>query len=139
MSEQSYLSQCRILVAEDNLVNQKVIKAILDRAGICFVLVQNGQEAFHRYQTDSFDLVLMDCQMPVIDGLEATSSIRQFEIQEKRKRCPIVALTANAMSGDRDKCLKAGMDDFLPKPFKNQDLLQKISDLIVVKNQSSTN
>lgn len=137
MNLQTNLSQCRILVAEDNLVNQKVIKAILDRAGICFVLVQNGQEAFLRYQIDSFDLVLMDCQMPGLDGLEATSSIRQFETQKNRKRCPIVALTANAMSGDRDKCLKAGMDDFLPKPFKNQDLLQKISDFIVPKNQTS--
>lgn len=136
MNIQSNLSQCLILVAEDNLVNQKVIKAILDRAGLRFILAQNGQEALNHYQSESFDLVLMDCQMPGLSGLEVTTSIRQFEIQENRKRCPIVALTANAMSGDRDKCLKAGMDDFLPKPFKNQDLLQKINDFIAIRDQS---
>lgn len=116
-----------ILIAEDNLVNQKVIVAILKMNGYKFEIVQDGVEAVSKYNPDRFDLILMDCQMPKMDGLKATENIRLTEEKMHWKRCPIVALTANAMRGDFEKCVAVGMDDFLSKPFKSSDLIGKIN------------
>ncbi|MBP8306432.1 MAG: response regulator [Burkholderiaceae bacterium] len=104
----------RILVAEDNLVNQEVVRAMLERAGMTVVIVGDGAQAVAAVQSQPFDLILMDCQMPVMDGYEATSEIRA--LPGDRARIPIVALTANALSEDRQRCADAGMDDYLPKP-----------------------
>jgi signal transduction histidine kinase/CheY-like chemotaxis protein len=112
----------KILVAEDNLVNQKVALLMLQRLGYGADVVNNGLEALAALQHQEYDLVLMDVQMPKMDGLEATRSIRQNGLPERYPR--IVAMTANAMRGDREECLQAGMDDYISKPIQMQDLLR---------------
>lgn len=111
----------RILVAEDNKVNQKVIRLMLRRAGLACQLVGDGKEAVDRLDQDEFDLVFMDCQMPNLDGFEATREIRKGA--GKHREVPIVALTANALKGYEEKCIDAGMSDFITKPIDPQDLL----------------
>ena len=119
---------CRILLAEDNLINQTVAKRILLKGGFEVDVSENGEQALLRITSGSqYDLILMDCQMPRMDGYEATRRIREFELSSGlRDRIPIVALTANAMQGDRDKCLNAGMDDYLPKPVKRETLFKML-------------
>ncbi len=118
----------RILVVEDNLVNQEVASATLLQFGCDVTIVNNGQEGLERLERESYDLVLMDCQMPVMDGFQATELIRKRErhaaLAKDRpgKRQAVVALTAHAISGDRDRCLKVGMDDYLSKPFSREDM-----------------
>ena len=106
----------KVLLVEDNPVNQQVAQAMLAKLGISADLANDGREAVDMVRTHKYDLVLMDCQMPVMDGYEATAAIRRLH-QGCSTRLPIVALTANAMQGDRQKCLDAGMDDFLSKPY----------------------
>jgi len=117
-----------VLVVEDNLVNQELIKEFLIRLGCRVLLAENGQMALDILKQQSVDLVFMDCQMPVMDGYDAARQIRRMEeegrLKHGRGRMPIVALTAYALQGDRDKCINAGMDDYLPKPFKLADLQQ---------------
>jgi CheY-like chemotaxis protein len=110
----------RILVAEDNPVNQQLARAMLLRLGYQTDVAGNGQEAVESVMQVPYDLVLMDCQMPVMDGFEATKLIREREGTSRHTH--IVAVTANAMEGDRDRCLEAGMDDYLAKPFRAGDL-----------------
>ncbi|NNF59672.1 MAG: response regulator [Rhodothermaceae bacterium] len=110
----------RILLAEDNAVNQKVALGILKGFGYNAVVAANGHEVLQALELADYDVVLMDVQMPEMDGLEATRHIRQRMPREKRPR--IVAMTANAMQGDRERCLDAGMDDYLPKPVRHEDL-----------------
>ncbi|MDY6836714.1 MAG: response regulator [Thermodesulfobacteriota bacterium] len=116
----------RILVAEDNAVNQKVVSRILEKQGHTVVLVENGKEAVASLEKDNFDLILMDVQMPEMDGLEATKTIRARE-SEQGTRIPIIALTAHAMKGDRDQCLTVGMDDYVSKPIKQEALFQAMA------------
>ena len=117
----------KILIAEDNEINQKVLKAILDKSPFNYEIVADGTEATQFNSQNNYDLILMDCQMPNKDGFEATRDIRQFESTNNKKRCPIVAITANTMHGDKDKCLAAGMDDFLSKPFKSHQIIDMIN------------
>jgi signal transduction histidine kinase/CheY-like chemotaxis protein/HPt (histidine-containing phosphotransfer) domain-containing protein len=116
----------RVLLVEDNRVNQEVASRMLKSFGIDPVLAVDGQEATAALRQGSFDLVLMDCQMPVMDGYEATAAIRTWEAQQAspsdRSRLPILAMTATALAGDRERCLRAGMDDYISKPIK-RDLL----------------
>jgi CheY-like chemotaxis protein len=109
----------RILMAEDNQINQKVGKLILQRAGFELDLVEDGREALRAHQAKPYDLILMDCQMPVMDGLEACRQIRLLPTQQP----VIVAVTANALLGERERCLEAGMDDYLSKPFQAEQLV----------------
>ncbi|WP_374683356.1 response regulator [Accumulibacter sp.] len=114
----------RVLVAEDNPVNQQVAAAMLESLGLHCRLADNGRRAIERLQQDTFDLVLMDCQMPDMDGFEATAEIRSRQDDGRlRGDLPIIALTANAVDGDRERCLAAGMDDYLSKPFSRERLL----------------
>lgn len=117
----------RVLLAEDNPVNQEVASVMLQRLGVAMKIANNGQEALDLVQFESFDLVLMDCQMPVMDGFEATARIRERERNLGLPTIPIVALTANAISGDREDCLARGMDDYLSKPFSQQQLHELLS------------
>jgi two-component system, sensor histidine kinase and response regulator len=115
----------RILLAEDSLVNQKLAIGLLERHGHSVVVANNGKEAIATLERNTFDLVLMDVQMPEINGVEATAVIRT---QEKRtgKHVPIVAMTAHAMRGDREMCLQAGMDDYVSKPIRARQLFETI-------------
>ena len=113
----------RVLVVEDNRVNQKLAKAMLDKLGLAVSIASHGEEALALIAQQTYDVVLMDCQMPVMDGYQATAAIRAREAGGG-KRLPIVALTANAMEGDRDQCLAAGMDDYLAKPYSLTQLQQ---------------
>jgi two-component system, sensor histidine kinase and response regulator len=111
-----------VLVAEDDTVNAQVTMAMLRRMGCRAWLVPDGAAAADAWRAGTFDVVLMDCQMPVMDGFAATRAIRGEERRDGRRPIPIVALTANAVAGDRDACLAAGMDHYLAKPFRLADL-----------------
>ncbi|OGB08267.1 MAG: hypothetical protein A3E25_02055 [Burkholderiales bacterium RIFCSPHIGHO2_12_FULL_69_20] len=115
--------RARALLAEDNGVNQVVARNMLKALGCEFLIVPNGEEALHAMQREHFDIVLMDCQMPVMDGYAATGAIRAHQAGlATPQRTPIVALTANALLGDAQRCLDAGMDDHLAKPYTRQQL-----------------
>jgi two-component system, sensor histidine kinase and response regulator len=124
-SPQRSSKPCRILLAEDNLVNQKLAVRILERLGHTVMMAANGKEAVEAFCQDHFDLIFMDLQMPLIDGLRATQMIREKE-QQGRGHIPIVAMTAHAMKGDREKCLAAGMDGYLSKPINLNELYRII-------------
>ncbi len=119
------LPKLRILLAEDGKANQVLAMGLLRRDGHEVVLAEDGAQAIARLNEGSFDLVLMDVQMPVLDGLEATRQIREQEAQSG-KHVPIIAMTARAMKGDREKCLDAGMDGYVAKPVRKEELLQAI-------------
>jgi CheY-like chemotaxis protein/HPt (histidine-containing phosphotransfer) domain-containing protein len=109
-----------VLVVEDNVINQKVVVRMLERLGMTPVVAVNGREAVEAVAVQPFRFILMDVQMPEMNGLEATKVIRQQEAGKQRST--IIALTANAMIGDRERCIEAGMDDYLAKPIKQVDL-----------------
>ena len=112
----------RVLVAEDNAVNQRVVQGML-RARACEVaLAGNGREAVDAWQLSRFDVIFMDVQMPEMDGFEAVAAIRAAEASSGRPRVPIVALTAHALAGDAERCLAAGMDGYLSKPLRRGTL-----------------
>ncbi len=116
----------RVLVVEDNLINQKLIVRILQKAGHTVAVANDGKEALAALAREDFDVVLMDVQMPVMDGFEATAEIRKQEAGIGR-RLPVVALTAHAMQGDRERCLQAGMDGYVAKPIQRNDLFDSIA------------
>ncbi|HET9240418.1 MAG TPA: ATP-binding protein [Oligoflexus sp.] len=120
--------QLRILIVEDNAINQIVAKKSLQKYGYDLTVVNNGQEALDVLNQQSFHLILMDCEMPIMDGYEATRRIRSSGAAYQN--IPIIAMTANAMMGDREHCLKAGMDDYITKPFAVQDVLSKVQKII---------
>lgn len=117
-AEQRY----RVLVAEDNPINQEVARLMLEELGLEVTIRRNGREALDALVQEGYDLVLMDCQMPEMDGLTATRLYREHEAQEGKSRLPIIALTAQAMVGDQQRCRDAGMDSYLSKPVSRKDL-----------------
>jgi signal transduction histidine kinase/CheY-like chemotaxis protein len=114
-------TRLRVLIAEDNIVNQRIIAALLGRRGQPTVVVSNGREAVDAWRREPFAAIIMDVQMPVLDGFEATAEIRAAE-RETGAHIPIVAMTAHAMSGDRERCLAAGMDDYVAKPISVKEV-----------------
>ncbi len=127
----------RILIAEDNMVNQEIALAMLEDTGYQVTIVENGRQVLDIWQKEKFDAILMDCQMPEMDGFEATRLLRQQESQTKQPRIPIIALTANAISGDRELCINAGMDDYITKPFAQVSLLNMLGKW--TQNQAAEN
>ncbi|GBF23175.1 putative histidine kinase [Candidatus Gastranaerophilus sp. (ex Termes propinquus)] len=120
----------KILLADDNPINQKLVMKMLTKAGFSCDIANNGLEAFNAICQNNYDVVLMDCQMPVVDGYESTKRIRQRERDENLPKIPIIALTANAMVGDADVCRAAGMSDYLSKPIDYSLLIEKIEKYI---------
>ncbi|KAA3654743.1 MAG: response regulator [Calditrichaeota bacterium] len=141
-SESSYntaSNNCRdlnILVAEDNLINQKLARRVLEKSGHKVTVVENGELAVNAFRQHNFDIILMDMQMPEMDGLEATQEIRKLE-DVMDSRIPIIALTANAMKGDREACLTAGMDDYVTKPLDPDVLKNTIARCLAENSESS--
>ncbi len=120
----------RVLVAEDNPVNQKLTVRLLEKRGYETGLAENGQQVLQELGKMKYDLILMDMQMPVMDGIEATRMIRSQKKDVAYRNIPIIGLTANAMKGDRELCLDAGMDDYVTKPIKSQKLFEAIEKII---------
>jgi signal transduction histidine kinase/CheY-like chemotaxis protein len=118
----------RILVAEDNPVNQTVARRTLEKQGHTVVVADNGRRALEVFESGPFDLILMDVQMPEMDGFEAVAAIREREALTARGRIPIIAMTAHAMTGDRERCLKVGMDGYVSKPVQAKELLDAIEE-----------
>jgi CheY-like chemotaxis protein len=123
-------SGLRVLLAEDNEVNQVLAVELLTRRGLTVVVAHNGQEAVDAVAGGTFDLVLMDVQMPVLDGLAATAAIRACEQAVGGGRLPIIAMTAHAMKGDRERCLEAGMDGYVAKPIQLRELLLALAQVL---------
>jgi CheY-like chemotaxis protein len=115
-----------ILLVEDHVINQKLAKALLEKKNHCVTIANNGKEAVTILEREDFDLVLMDVQMPEMDGLEATKRIRDCSSNVMRHDIPIIAMTAHAMSGDREKCLSSGMDGYISKPVNVSELFNEI-------------
>ena len=125
-----------LLVADDSHVNQRVIQAMLASTHCNITVVENGRKAVDAVRAGDFDLVLMDVQMPELDGIEATKEIRLLG-HAQGGDIPIVALTANAMRGDREKCLKAGMNDYVSKPIDKRELFRAINSLTADQGKPS--
>ncbi len=132
---ESSLRQLTILLAEDNIVNQTITARMLEKRGWTVKTADNGKEALTYLEKEPFDLILMDAQMPVLDGYEATRSIRESE-KKTGKHIPIIALTARAMTGDREKCLDSGMDGYVSKPIDRPVLYGAIEDLLLKRSAS---
>jgi CheY-like chemotaxis protein len=121
--------QTRVLVVEDNAVNQRLARALLERAGFVPTVADNGAIALDLIDEEDFDVVLMDCQMPVMDGFAASRAIRARESEAGAGRhLPIIAMTANAMDGDAERCLEAGMDAYMSKPISAELLYRTLDD-----------
>lgn len=121
----------KVLLIEDNELNQKFASAVVRKLGHSIDIAENGLVGVNKYKSNSYDLILMDIQMPEMNGIEATKAIRQLEMLEGlTKRIPIIAVTAFAMEQDKKNCMDAGMDEFLPKPYKPHELEQKINSVM---------
>ena len=128
----------KVLVTEDNIINQKLIKRILEEHGITVDLANNGLESFEKRRSGNYDLLFMDIQMPVMDGIEATHEILDYEEDEELAHIPIVALTANALKGDRERFLSEGMDEYITKPIETTELLYVLNKFLSDKASSHT-
>ena len=125
--------ELQILLAEDNAVNQLLTTRLLEKRGHQVVVANNGREAIAALTQQQFDLVLMDIQMPEMDGYEATAQIRKLE-RTAGLHTPIVAVTANALKGERERCLAAGMDGYVPKPIHTTELFRVIAEVAPLLN-----
>ena len=126
----------RILVVEDNPVNQKLLSLMLRQFGYLSDIAPNGKDGLDLYAKNEYDLILMDIQMPIMDGFETTAIIRTEE-RETGNHIPIIAVTAHVMPGYRERCLAGGMDNYLAKPFKMQDLKDIITETLQQTNVSN--
>lgn len=122
--------EASILVAEDNIINQKLIRRTLEDIGLHVTLANNGLEAFEKRKNNQFDLIFMDIQMPVLDGIEATQEILEYEADYDQHHIPIIALTANALKGDRERFLAAGMDEYTTKPLVRSEIITLLNNFL---------
>ena len=127
----------KVLVTEDNIINQKLIKRILEEHGITVDIANNGLESFEKRRAEAYDLLFMDIQMPIMDGIEATHEILDYEEDEEQAHVPIVALTANALKGDRERFLNEGMDEYITKPIETTELLYILNKFLLHKASTS--
>ncbi len=118
-----------ILLVEDNLLNQRIVTFSLKKYEHEVSIANNGLEGLNMYKEQKFDVILMDIMMPVMDGLEATVKIREFEESVNKEKTPIIAITANTMDNDREKCISYGMNEFMAKPFDIDKLLKIFEEL----------
>ncbi len=128
------LPPLHVLLAEDGLTNQKLAIALLEKNRHSVVVASNGKEAIAALASGQFDVVLMDVEMPEMDGLEATAVIRAKE-RQTGEHVPIIAMTAHAMKGDRDRCLEAGMDDYVSKPVRSAILFETIATVLGISTR----
>jgi CheY-like chemotaxis protein len=119
ITEEKY--SLKVLIAEDNIINQRVANSLFSKLGCQVVIANDGMEAIEKAQNETFDLIFMDMQMPNMDGLEASVKLRELGIST-----PIIALTANAVKGDMEKCIESGMNDYLSKPVQKKGIIEKI-------------
>jgi signal transduction histidine kinase/CheY-like chemotaxis protein len=125
----------KVLIAEDNEVNRQILETVLKGVGVTVSSAINGEQAVERFRQEAFDIILMDVQMPEMDGLQATRIIRQIETQNAWPRIPIIALTANALADDKSNCLNAGMDAYLTKPYMRKQMLESMARLIEARDR----
>lgn len=126
---QKQLNEAEVLLVEDNLINQKIMMLNLQKEVKAIDVANNGREALEKIGTKKYDIVLMDIQMPIMDGIKTTQKLRELE-ESTNTHIPVIAITANALSGDREKCIEAGMDDYLSKPYKVEVLFDKMRTLL---------
>jgi CheY-like chemotaxis protein len=126
------LEDANILLVEDNSINQKIVLLSLKNKVKNIEVANNGKEALNKFGTTKYDLILMDIQMPVMNGIVATKKIRELE-SSTNTHTPIIAITANALSGDKESCLAAGMNEYISKPFEVEILLQKMRNLLTIE------
>lgn len=134
----SSFNALRVLLVEDTAANRKLVTSLLKKRGHIVVEAHNGRESLEKFRDDDFDVILMDVQMPIMDGLQTTAAIRQIEREEGYEPTPIIAMTAHAMQGDREKCLGAGMDAYISKPIDIDDLLATLESLANDFNSTMT-
>ena len=121
------MSKSNILIVEDNIINQKVLAAMLGGFDLKLIFTGSGEEAIQVFKAENIDLILMDVQLPAMSGVDTAVEIRQLENKLNKKKCIILALTAGVFKSNEDNCLKAGMDSFLAKPIKLQTLMNELS------------
>jgi CheY-like chemotaxis protein len=121
-----------VLLVEDNLINQKIVILSIQKLVKNINVANNGQEALDKFNAGKHDIILMDIQMPVMDGIQATKKIREVELEKRIVPTPIIAITANALAGDREHCLASGMDEYISKPFQVEVLVSKMKNLLAV-------
>lgn len=121
-----------ILLVEDNILNQRITTFSLKKFNHTVDIANNGLEAVNKYRDNNYDVILMDIMMPVMDGLEATSQIRKYEIEVGKAHTPVIAITANTLDNDRDKCIETGMDEYMAKPFDMNRLNEIFKELNIL-------
>ena len=126
------LKEAKVLLVEDNLINQKIVILSIQKLVKVINVANNGQEAVEKFKTSKHDIILMDIQMPVMDGIQATKKIREIELEKRIVPTPIIAITANALAGDREHCLASGMDEYISKPFQVETLVSKMKNLLAI-------
>lgn len=139
IKEQRFNSRIKLLVVEDCELNCKLILKILTGANLCCDIALDGKSALESYKKKEYDLILMDCEMPILDGYEATKQIREFEFETSKKHTPIIAMTANALNHDKEKCLECGMDNYISKPINIEALLNLLKEYIEVEADTENN
>jgi len=126
------LKEANILLVEDNLINQKIVILSIQKLVKNIDVANNGQEALEKFNATKYNIILMDIQMPVMDGIQATKKIRETELEKRIVPTPIIAITANALAGDREHCLASGMDEYISKPFQVEVLVSKMKNLLAI-------